>query len=74
MYIKDIMTMNVITIPSNTSIADAKKIMEAHKIHRLPVVDKGKLVGLVTERRLEAYTPSKATSLSVWEIRYLLNK
>jgi len=74
MYIKDIMTMNVITIPSNTSIADAKKIMEAHKIHRLPVVDRGKLVGLVTERRLEAYTPSKATSFSVWEIRYLLNK
>jgi len=74
MYIKDIMTMNVITIPSNTSIADAKKIMEAHKIHRLPVVDRGKLVGLVTERGLEAYTPSKATSLSVWEIGYLLNK
>jgi len=36
------------------------------------VVDRGKLVGIVTERRLEAYTPSKATSLSVWEIGYLL--
>ena len=72
MYIKDVMTMNVVTIPSNTTIADTKRIMEAHKIRRLPVVDRGKLVGMVTEHKLEEYTPSKATSLSVWEISYLL--
>ena len=72
MYVKDVMTMNVVSIPSNTTVSDAKKIMDAHKIRRLPVVDRGKLVGIVTERRLEAYTPSKATSLSVWEIGYLL--
>lgn len=72
MFVKDVMTMNVVNIPSNTTIADAKRIMEAHKIRRLPVVDRGKLVGIVTEHRLEAYTPSKATSLSVWEIGYLL--
>ena len=72
MLVKDVMTMNVVNIPSNTSIADAKRIMEAHKIRRLPVVDRGRLVGIVTERRLEQYTPSKATSLSVWEISYLL--
>jgi len=74
MYTKDIMTMNVVTIPSTTSITDAKRIMEAHNIRRLPVVDRGKLVGLVTERRLEQYTPSKATSLSVWEVSYILAK
>lgn len=72
MFVKDVMTMNVINVPSNTSIADAKRIMDAHKIRRLPVVDRGKLVGIVTERRLEQYTPSKSTSLSVWEIGYLL--
>ena len=72
MFIRDVMTMNVVSIPGNTTIADAKRIMEAHKIRRLPVVDKGKLVGIVTEKRLDAYTPSKATSLSVWEIGYLL--
>jgi acetoin utilization protein AcuB len=66
------MTMNVVNIPSNTSVSDAKRIMDAHRIRRLPVVDRGKLVGVVTERRLEAYTPSKATTLSVWEIGYLL--
>ncbi len=74
MNVRDIMTTNVVTIPSSTSIADAKRIMEAHRIRRLPVVDKGKLVGIVTERRLESVSPSKATSLTVWELSYLLNK
>ena len=74
MNVRDIMTSNVVTIPSNTSIADAKRIMEAHRFRRLPVVDKGKLVGIVTERKLESVSPSKATSLTVWELSYLLNK
>jgi acetoin utilization protein AcuB len=74
MDVSDIMTTNVVTIPSNTSIADAKRIMEAHHIRRLPVVDKGKLVGIVTDHRLESVSPSKATSLTVWELTYLLSK
>ena len=74
MYVRDIMTTNVITIPGSTSIADAKRIMEAHRFRRLPVVDKGKLVGIVTEHRLESVSPSKATSLTVWELSYLLDK
>jgi acetoin utilization protein AcuB len=74
MYVRDIMTTNVVTIPSSTSIADAKRIMEAHRIRRLPVVDKGKLLGIVTEHRLESVSPSKATSLTVWELTYLLNE
>jgi len=73
MLIRDIMTTNVVTIPSSTSISDAKRIMEAHRFQRLPVVDKGKLVGIVTARRLESVSPSKATSLTVWELSYLLN-
>ena len=74
MNVSDIMTTNVVTIPSSTSLADAKRIMEAHRIRRLPVVDKGKLVGIVTEHRLESVSPSKATSLTVWELTYLLDK
>jgi acetoin utilization protein AcuB len=74
MYVRDIMTTNVVTIPSSTSIADAKRIMTAHRIERLPVVDKGKLVGIVTARRLEQVSPSKATSLTVWELSYLLDR
>ncbi|MFC1870897.1 CBS domain-containing protein [Chloroflexota bacterium] len=74
MKFSDIMTTNVVTIPSSTSIADAKRLMEAHRFRRLPVVDRGKLVGVVTERRLEQVSPSKATSLTVWELSYLLDK
>jgi len=74
MNVRDIMTTNVVTIPSNTSVADAKRIMAAHRIRRLPVVDKGKLVGIVTEHRLESVSPSKASSLTVWELGYLLEK
>jgi acetoin utilization protein AcuB len=74
MNVRDIMTTNVVTVPSNTSIAEAKRIMAAHRIRRLPVVDKGNLVGIVTEHRLESVSPSKATSLTVWELSYLLEK
>lgn len=74
MYIRDIMTTNVVTIPSNTSVAEARRIMAAHGFSRLPVVDKGKLVGMVTARLLEKVAPSKATSLTMWELSYLLSK
>jgi len=74
MNVSDVMTTNVVTIPNNISIADAKRIMKAHKIERLPVVDKGKLSGVVTARKLEEVSPSKASSLTVWEIGYLLEK
>lgn len=73
MKIKDLMSYNVITIPSDTSITEAKRIMAAHHIRRLPVVDKGKLVGIVTERSVEHVSPSKLTSLSVGELNYLLD-
>jgi len=74
MYIRNIMTTNVVTIPSSTSVAEARRIMEAHGFGRLPVVDKGKLVGMVTRRRLDQVSPSKATSLTMWELSYLLSK
>jgi len=74
MYVRDIMTTNVVTIPSSTSIAEARRIMEAHGFSRLPVVDKGKLAGMVTARSLEQVAPSKATSLTMWELSYLLSK
>ena len=74
MLIKDIMTTNVITIPSDTPIMEAKKTMDFHRIERLPVVDRGKLVGIVTKDTLLRSGPSEATSLSVWELNYLLAK
>ena len=74
MLVKDIMTTNVVTIPSNTPVMEARKLMEVHRIERLPVVDKGKLVGIVTKDLVQRAGPSEATSLSVWEINYLMAK
>ncbi|MBA7700615.1 Inosine-5'-monophosphate dehydrogenase [subsurface metagenome] len=74
MRICDIMTYNVVTIPSDTPVNHANEIMRTHHFERLPVVDKGKLVGIVTKDRLLRAAPSSATSLNVWELTYLLSK
>lgn len=74
MLVRDIMTTNVVTIPSNTPVLEARKIMEVHKVRRLPVVDKNRLVGIVTKNMTRRAAPSEATSLSVWEINYLMAK
>lgn len=74
MKVKDVMTWNVVTVSSDTPMMEAKKLMEAHKVRRLPVVDKGKLVGVITKDGINRAGPSSATSLSVWEINYLLAK
>lgn len=74
MFVEQRMTANPITITSMTTIADASEIMRANKFRRLPVVDGGKLVGLVTDRDLRAVSPSPATTLSIFELNYLLAK
>ena len=68
------MSTNVVAVDEKTSIHDARRIMEAHKIRRLPVMKKDKLVGMVTERMLLEASPSPATSLSIHELQYLLAK
>jgi acetoin utilization protein AcuB len=74
MRIKDFMSTNVVAVDEDTTLHDARKIMEAHKIRRLPVMRKGKLVGLVTLRMLLEAAPSPATALSIHELQYLLAK
>jgi acetoin utilization protein AcuB len=74
MKIRHFMTTNVVAVGEDTSLHDAKKIMKAHKIRRLPVLKKDKLVGLVTERMLLEASPSAATALSIHELHYLLAK
>ncbi|RLB23917.1 MAG: acetoin dehydrogenase [Deltaproteobacteria bacterium] len=68
------MRTNVVTAEEKTLVGDARKIMEAHKIRRLPVMKKDKLVGLVTKHMLLEAAPSPATSLSIHELNYLLAK
>ncbi|WP_430609880.1 CBS and ACT domain-containing protein [Enterococcus sp. DIV0876] len=74
MSVSDFMTKSVVTVQSQTPIFDAVDLMKQHDIHRLPVVDNNQLVGLITEGTIAEAMPSKATSLSVYEMNYLLNK
>lgn len=74
MRIRDFMSTNVVTVDEKILIDDARKIMEAHRIRRLPVMKRDKLVGLVTKHMLLEAAPSPATSLSRYELNYLLSK
>jgi acetoin utilization protein AcuB len=74
MFIGDVMTSNVITISSSTSLAEARRIMDAHRLRRLPVVDRGKLVGIVTREALDRAGPSQLKSFSIHDITRVLNK
>ena len=69
------MTPDPITVTPETPIAEALAQMRQKKVHRFPVVDnKGKLVGIVSHSDLLYAAPSSATSLSIWEVTYLLNQ
>jgi len=74
MLVKEWMSKKLITVDENTSMRKALRIIKDHKIRRLPVVKKGKLVGIVTDRDLKEASPSKATTLDVHEIYYLLSE
>ncbi len=74
MIVSKRMTANPTTITSAMTIVDALQIMRSNKFRRLPVVDNGKLVGIVTDRDLREVSASPATSLSVFELNYLLAK
>jgi acetoin utilization protein AcuB len=69
------MTKNPITVTPDISIAEAMEWMERERVRRFPVVNKkGKLVGIVAYDDLLHASPSSVTSLSVWEVSYLLSK
>ena len=72
MLVRDIMSSRLITVPSNTPAGEAQSIMRENNIRRLPVVDSGKLVGMVTERRLERVKPRSSAPL-LWQMSYLIS-
>ena len=72
MLIKDWMTKDPITITEDTSMIKAIHLMKERRFRRLPVVTSGRLVGMVTDRDLKEAAPSKATTLDVHELYYLL--
>jgi acetoin utilization protein AcuB len=68
------MTINPKTVTPDQTISEVLDLMHEFKIHRIPVVDKGKLVGLVTQGVVQENTPSHLTTLSIHEMNYLLSK
>jgi len=74
MYIKERMTPNPITIQDDVPISELVSLMREKSIKKVPVMHKDQLVGIVTHGDVQRVSPSAATSLSVFEINYLLSK
>ena len=74
MLVKNWMSKDVITVDVNDSMHDAMKHLKEHDIRMLPVMKKGKLVGIITDRDLKRASASDATTLEIHELLYLLTR
>lgn len=72
--VKDWMTKDPVVVEPTTTVPEAHALMTRYRIRRLPVVQDGKLVGIVTLGDVRGAEPSEATSLSIFELNYLLAK
>lgn len=73
-FVKDWMTSEPVTIASDVTLPEAHKLMKDSNVRRLPVVDDGKLVGIVARGDVLEAGPSDAISLSIYELNYLIAK
>ncbi len=74
MFVGKKMSKNLITIGPDDSLEKAMDLMKKHRIRRLPVMDGDRLVGIVTDRDVREAWASDATTLSVYELKYLLDR
>jgi len=73
MLIANWMTLEPIAVSPSTSLSKCQKLMKTKSIHRLPVIDENrKVVGIISDRDVKSASPSKATSLEIHEVQYLL--
>ncbi len=72
MLVREWMTSDVMTVDENTSMMKALHLMKENNIRRLPVMSRGSLVGIISDRDIKEASPSKATTLDVHELYYLL--
>lgn len=72
--VRDWMTAHPITVDPKTTLPEAHKIMKDRRIRRLPVIDRNQLIGIVTLGDVREAEPSDATTLSIFELHYLLAK
>ncbi|HZD11868.1 MAG TPA: CBS domain-containing protein [Candidatus Binatia bacterium] len=74
MLVKERMSKPVIFVPPEMPILEALKLMQREKIRRTPVIQDGKMVGIVSDKDLLNAAPSDATSLNMWELNYLVSR
>lgn len=74
MFVADRMAKNPITVTPDVKVDEAALLMKKHKIRRLPVIDRGKVIGIFSDRDVMKVAPSPATTLSKFEINSLLAK
>lgn len=74
MTVRDIMSPRPITVDPTTPMLDARQRMADARIRHLIVVEDARVTGIVTDRDIRLNLPSPATSLSVWEVNYLLSR
>jgi CBS domain-containing protein len=72
LLVRTLMNSPVITISPSTTLPYIKTLLREHQIRRLPVVDRNRLVGIVTLGDVRNACPSEATTLSIYELSYLL--
>jgi CBS domain-containing protein len=72
--VKDWMTPDPISVEPDSTLPDAHELMKKHNIRRLLVMDGSQLVGIVTRGDIRGAEPSEATSLSIFEVNYLLSR
>jgi acetoin utilization protein AcuB len=70
--VRDIMSVKPITVDPETLMLEARQRMMDGRIRHLVVTEDSRIVGIVTDRDIRLNLPSPATSLSVWEINFLL--
>jgi acetoin utilization protein AcuB len=74
MFVGERMSYPVVTVSPQMPINEALTLMRRERIRRTPVVKDSKLVGIISDKDLLNASPSPATSLSIWEMNYLLSK
>ncbi len=74
MYVSDWMSKKVFTVNADDYLSDALSLMKEKGIKHVPVVKNEKLKGILSDRDIKEYSPSKATSLDIYELHYLLAK
>lgn len=74
MFVSEWMTRKVSTVTPDNSVSDVVKMIREKGIKHVPVVEQGKLRGIVSDRDIKDYCPSRATSLDMYELHYLLAK